>query len=275
MKKPGRGSRVTVTATLVALGLSLATLCLTLMGYGYEMGYLNEFGLTPEALQRTPTDFLLRAYLPLVGAFEGVMGIWTREAFLRALLQVGDFFMHAWVMVPLCVAVPIYVYWRANRDATLMPLLRKLACSRPMWRIGTVVRRWTPGRPRLLGWFGWTGAPALLLGAATLLYVGTGAVVWATTFVLVVIPASASTQGREAAIRNVKQARGCDTRVKLEHAPCVRVLQGDVELARGRLITRSAERVLLFPLDAASDERRYIDVSLSRARLEVITQLAR
>ena len=272
MKPPRRGSWVTVTATLVALGLSLTTLCLTLLGYGYELGYLNEFGLAPEALQRTPTDFLLRAYLPLVGAFDGLVGLWTREAFLRYLLQVGGVYLHAWVLIPLCVVVPVYVYWRANRAATLMPALRSLAYSRPVWRIGALVRRWLPGRLRLAGWLGWIGVPALLLGAATVLYVGIGVVVWVSTFALVVLPASASTQGREAAIHTVKQVRGCDTRATPEQAPCVRVLQGDVEVARGRLITRSAERVLLFPLDAASDERRYIDVSLSRARLEVITQ---
>jgi hypothetical protein len=46
-------------ATSIAVGLSVITLFLTLLGYGHELGFLEKFGLRPEDLQYAPLDFLM------------------------------------------------------------------------------------------------------------------------------------------------------------------------------------------------------------------------
>lgn len=53
-------------ATLLALLVTTSTLCLTLLGYGHDLAYLDAVGLRPEQLQRTPLDFLLRSWQPVV-----------------------------------------------------------------------------------------------------------------------------------------------------------------------------------------------------------------
>lgn len=52
-----RPSWLTLGAVVAAFSLLL-----TLLGYGYDTGYLEPFGLSPEDLQRTPLDLLMRSY---------------------------------------------------------------------------------------------------------------------------------------------------------------------------------------------------------------------
>ena len=63
-KRRQRTSPASPIITWPTLGVALTgmTIILTLLGYGADFGYLEQFQLAPEDLQRTPLDFLLRSY---------------------------------------------------------------------------------------------------------------------------------------------------------------------------------------------------------------------
>ena len=77
--------------TAILSTVPLVTIFLTLIGYGYDVAYLEEFGLSPTMVQHGPLDFLLRSTYAMVavikfynelaqllGTIEGLQTIWAR-----------------------------------------------------------------------------------------------------------------------------------------------------------------------------------------------------
>lgn len=82
-----KSSFVLSIGTWLTLIISLATLFLTLLGYGHDIAFLNSVGLRPEELQRTPLDFLLRNWRPLADTFLPAL---TKMSTLDFHLQISD-----------------------------------------------------------------------------------------------------------------------------------------------------------------------------------------
>ena len=74
----------------------MLTIVLTLIGYGYDLAYLEAFGLRPQMLEHGPLDFLLRAtygLLPLIdkstalkellSTTEGLTRLWGDTEWMR------------------------------------------------------------------------------------------------------------------------------------------------------------------------------------------------
>jgi len=268
VKKRGRLSGIAGVAATTAFALSLITLALSLAGYGYELAYLNEFGLSPEELQRTPLDFLLRAYISIVHALPGFHSFWTLESFYAYMGRLIGAFFDGWLILALCLLVPISVFIKCHWRESMKPALEELAYSPVVWHTRRLIVSLLPKRSSVLGLLGWTLVPGGLGLIATALYIAVGVFLTIALLILAIVPVSSMKIGQKNAIENVKAVSGC-VDLKIEQAPCVRVLQNDTEIARGRLIARSGERVFLFPIGAKSSDRAYLDVSLNRAVMKV------
>lgn len=254
----------------LALIVSLYSLSLTLIGYGYDMGYLGEFGLSPELVQRTAWDFLIRSYMPLLDIFIKITNALNFERSID--------FVCTWLSTPiiwfsllsLAMLVPVIAFLPNRRESALWKLagvlvdmpwfcrIRKSAITAVRWTKSRFEER--RNRLRLLGYFGWLVPP---LGAAFLAWLMYWVFVGAMTLALfgtIFGPMLGFYSGKRDADVRVKQAHSCLASTAKQQ-PCVVLTRGGCELASGRLIDIGANRIYLFPFEKNG---RFLSVPLER-----------
>lgn len=235
--------------------LPVATVILTLIGYGYDLAYLESFGLSPQTLDHGPLDFLLRSTYGLLRLIdklntlkdwlttaEGVNQIWQGTEWMRyigaavalALLLLAIALKELAGNAPFESSFLMRSIERSHRVLALA--IRTAASIRRDWRF-------------LLGSaaVGWACPPVI----AYLL----GAILWiAGSLVLVALtaaPLAGFAAGKAYAHEGVIEPTHCrqtsgDGRKAKDGALCVRVLKDGKELARGRLIDQKNNRAWLF-----------------------------
>lgn len=252
----GGSSFVAEFAKWSALLVTVSTLFLTLLGYGHDVVYLEQFGLRAEELQHAPLDFLLRAWHPIAFAIDR----FTKSNFFSweaNLLR--DFLDRHWQLLLAAALVwPLFVYEhrgnlakRAWHTISATDTYRKVCASFAKLRIHLVA---------------WLLVPALLAlilfgGAVAYAVFGVGMVWFAG------VPALGANSGETRANEEVLKASGCVSSSSKEGARCVRVIRDDKELARGYLIDYGGGRVYLYrPCD-----KRVVALSLERSAVETMS----
>ena len=251
-----------------ALPLTVVTLLLTLLGYGYDFGYLEAFGLRPEDLQRTPLDFLLRSYKGLLVWVAMSDQVWTWDYqwdfFQSKVLRVSAPVLT--LAASVSVAWYLLIAWHAesgpvSRVKTYWTRMRLESLSRPVWL-------------RAVGY----GMPTMLLVLCCIAPFVISLVIWLAGQMIflaaAIVPVGPAEQAKRNAFSQVVDPRQCSSVNAAGHATtgakCIRVVKSGCEVQRGRYIEQSATRVWLLkknpwsvvsvPLDGAvmesiADER--------------------
>lgn len=234
--------------------LPVATIILTLIGYGYDLAYLEAFGLSPQMLEHGPLDFLLRAtygLLPLIetsthlkeqlSTTEGLHRIWRDTEWMRYIGTAAALTLLslAFLSKELASTAP----FRSHVFACAMGRARAFI-AKAAHTYKSISKAW-----RLVFGFGvagWLTPPvfAYLLGAV-LWIVGT-----LVLFSLTAAPFVGITAGRTHAYELVVAPVHCARKSSVgqrtrDGATCVRVLKDGKELASGRLIDQTNNRVWL------------------------------
>lgn len=260
----------------LAVFVSLYSLGLTLLGYGYDLAYLGELGLSPEFVQRTPWDFLIRSYKPLA---EIAVRVTSAQSFERSI----DF-TNIWLSDPViwtslwCASalVPFVAFLPNRRESMLWKLAGRMVDAPSVKRIREIANTaaaWTKSRfddrknrLRLLGYLGWLVPP---LGAALLVWLMYWAFVVAMTLALLGIilgPMLGFNSGKRDAVSRIKKAQACV--VSTEHQqPCIAINRDGCEIARGRLIDVGTTRIFLYHLDNKSG---VLSVPLERNTVSIL-----
>ena len=260
----------------LAVIVSLYSLGLTLLGYGYDLAYLGELDLSPELVQRTPWDFLIRSYRPLA---EITVKVTAALSFDRSI----DF-TSIWLSDPVirtslwCISalVPIVAFLPNRHESMLWKLAGQLLNTPWVKRCqgaASAATAWTKSRfedrknrSRLLGYLGWLAPP---LGAALLVFLMYWVLVAITIFALfgvILGPMMGFNSGKRDANVRVKEATGCVAST-LAQQPCVAISRDGCEVARGRLIDIGTTRIFLRTLDS---NRGILSVPLERNTVSVL-----
>lgn len=234
--------------------LPVLTIILTLIGYGYDLAYLEAFGLRPQMLEHGPLDFLLRAtygLLPLIdkstalkellSTTEGLNKLWGDTEWMR---YVGAAVALALLLLAIAakeLAGPAPFKSRFLERGVESANRLKTQVTRTF---GGVSRAWrfVIGSATL----GWLAPPvmAYLLGAI-LWFVGS-LVLLALTAAPIVGIAAGKAHAHKLVIGPIHCSQRSDTgETTKDGAPCVSVLKDGKELARGRLIDQTSTRIWL------------------------------
>lgn len=262
-------------ATLFALVISALTLALTLFSYGHDLAYLESFGLTPEMLGRSPLDFLMRSYRPVVRFVELSSELWRIDTFRMWVTFMFSTVQLQTVIVALCLMVPVGVYLAGLRGATLKLRIVGIvkALKAKAWVVSVV--NFLAVRSRRWGYFGWLGVPVAFLGGMSSLYLATGVVVSLLVVMVASIPALGVDGGYADAKALVLEARTCNRRLA-RIAPCVRIMKDGKAPIVGRLIDIGGGRAYLFRLDPkmngepATDGNPIISIPIDRSTIEIV-----
>lgn len=257
--KRTRRRRASVASSIISwptLGVVLTTLTvvLTLLGYGADFGYLEQFQLTPEDLQRTPLDFLLRSYRAVFLLIDfsnslkaklnwALLFQWVHQIRLALVLVCGLAFVIA------------YALTLAGRRS-IQRVTATVLASEPVGLIAGhlgrltswVVRNWAAG------WLAGVVA-ALTAGSfvAALPFLFGAVVLFLASFFLVfvgLVPLLPTAAVGEIARKQVINPPECRKLVgnadpQIIAVRCVRVVRQGCELGRGRYIEQSSNRVWL------------------------------
>lgn len=239
-----------------ALLVTVSTLFLTLLGYGHDVVYLEQFGLRAEELQHAPLDFLLRAWHPMAFAIDR----FTKASFFSWEADLLKAFVdrHWPSLLAAALIWPVLVYAlrgnlakRAWHTISATDTHRKVCTSFAKLRIHLVACLLVPALLVLL----------LFGGAVAHAVFGVGMVWFAG------IPALGAKSGEIRANEEVLKASGCLSSSMKEGARCVRLIRDDKELARGYLIDYGGGRIYLYrPCD-----KRVVALSLERSTVETMS----
>jgi hypothetical protein len=261
-----KASLATTIATWLTLALTIATLNLTLLGYGYDSAYVDALGLNPEDLQRTPVDFLMRSWRPFMTLIDGLTKFWTLESQLR----LWDRFLqdNASLLEVISVLTAVLAYCVQRLGSVRKAIGQAAYYSKNFvhrkcpWLVrgvrfvvnkgAAVLARLKQDRNNRL--FGYSGSIISL--AIIAIFQVAMATMW---FVLVVgalliayVPFLGSSTGMTRAKNEVLDPVSCAKHVnpkeidKNRLANCVKVLRDGRELASGYQVDFSASRVFLF-----------------------------
>jgi hypothetical protein len=234
--------------------LPVLTIVLTLIGYGYDLAYLEAFGLKPQMLEHGPLDFLLRAtygLLPLIdkstalkellSTTEGLTRIWRDTEWMR---YVGA--AVALALLLLAIAAKEFAGTAPFKSRFLMRAVDSAHRLKTQGTrtVGGVSKAWrfVIGSTTL----GWLAPPVMsYLLLATLWFMGSLVLLALTAAPIVGIAA-----GKAHARKLVIEPAHCSQRsgtgeITKDGAPCVSVLKDGKELARGRLIDQTSSRIWL------------------------------
>lgn len=234
--------------------LPIATVTLTLIGYGYDLAYLGEFGLSPQTVQHGPLDFLLRAtygLLPLIDTSNSLKELLSTTEGLARIWGDSEWVRYVGAAVALTLLLLAIASKEFSSDAPFRSqrLLRTIGRARKVSAgvalvLGRISRAWR----FVLGFAaaGWLSPPVLfyLIGAALWL-VGALLLLALTAAPIIGIKAG-KIHAREHVIDPARcvQKTG-DGQLIRDGASCVRVIKDGRELARGRLIDQTGNRVWL------------------------------
>jgi hypothetical protein len=230
------------------------TIILTLLGYGSDFGYLEQFQLAPEDLQRTPLDFLLRSYRAIFLMIDFTSSIKTKLGWgmiWRWAVQVR------WAIGLACLLGfgAGYAFTSTGRSnirraaETVVPF-KPLAwlAARLRWLLLWIARNWTAG------WL--AGVVAALtagsfIAALPFIFGALFLFLASLSFVVVgLVPLLPVSAAAEAARKQVIDPTTCRQLLQIGDsqtigARCVRVVRQGCELGRGRYIEQSSNRVWL------------------------------
>lgn len=272
-----KSSLAVLIATWLALILSVTTLGLTLLGYGHDLAYLQRLGLRPEELQRTPLDFLLRSWQPVIYLLAKSEKFWTLEVQLTLWQKFWWDFCFLILSFPLLSAL---VAW----GVTVKPWL----WSRPIWMhpIHKLLKNggakleshwttnWRPVPTRRWAYIGWLIGPIFFIGLAVLL-AGTWFIFSLSVLTVITIPFAGIASGEARAQQEVLNPIGCVGQIhkagqdSKRQARCVRVLRDERELTSGYLIDYGAGRLYLYQPCV----KKIVSISLERTVIEQVDKL--
>ena len=230
------------------------TIILTLIGYGYDLAYLEAFGLSPKMLGHGPLDFLLRAtygLLPLIDKSSTLKELLSTTKGLTQIWMATEWMRYTGAAVALAL---VLLAISAKEFAGTTPFRSQLLTrnrDRAHWLKAQASHAFEgvskPWR-FLLGsaTMGWLAPPvtAYLLGAAV--WVAGSLVLLALTAAPIVGITGGRVYARELVIDPAHCAqKSSDGQRIRDGATCVRVLKDGKELARGRLIDQTNNRVWL------------------------------
>ena len=271
---------------MLAWVVAALTLWLIWLGYGYDLGYLGEFGLSPEQLGRGTSDFLLRSYRPLLVMAESLIRAQSWETQQRLLLALAWPFgivaalatltlalgayaysvrRHGWTRQEQWLATPVLVLWRSN----LMIAVRELA-SPLATPVRVVHRAWVDEGARwkiytrLVGFAGGLAVGGMYLVVAYVLIVVSAFALGVAITAVSGWPLTATQAGRRSALESVIRPTKCGQPNSFEGPHCLRVVVQGCELARGRLIDRTSQRIFVF----VRAKRAHVDLSLEGSIVE-------
>jgi hypothetical protein len=288
-----RTSSTSFTAVTIgawfALTITVATLCLTLLGYGHDLAYLEAAGLRPEELQRTPLDFLLRSWHPLIHLL-------TNLNKLNELEFHREFWVEVWwkvwwliLLLPLLTAIVAWYVsskpWRWFRTfirflcprwlnmpdclkrvlVNLKSRRKKIVAQWPSWH-SAPLRRW--------GYLGWLAGPVIFGLQAFSLGIAYFAIGFGALLVSF-IPLMSVSSGMTSAQQEVLNPIGClGQKLKKNdnverQARCLLVKRDGKEVARGYLVDYGAGRVFLYQ----PCTKQPISLSLERTTIEQVNTL--
>lgn len=261
--------------------LPVLTIILTLIGYGYDLAYLEAFGLRPQMLEHGPLDFLLRAtygLLPLIDKSTALKELLSTTEGLARLWRDTEWMRYVGAAVALAM---LLLAIAAKELAGPEPfksrfLVRSVASAH---RLKTQVTRTFGGVSRAWRFvigsatLGWLAPPVMTYLIGAILWFVGSLVLLALTAAPIVGIAAGHAHARELVIEPAhciqRSETGLTTR---DGAPCVSVLKDGKELARGRLIDQTSTRIWLLrkqpwavvaiPLDGAVVEYTEHDSSI-------------
>jgi hypothetical protein len=250
----GGSAFVAEFAKWLALLVTVSTLFLTLLGYGHDIAYLEQFGLRSEELQRTPLDFLLRAWYPVVAGLDGITKLGTVATGVKLLTVLWE---HNWWWLLLVPLAWMLIFLCRKRLRTSMVKAYELAKVPAQATVDWFKRN----RCLLAGWLVFP----IFFGGALLILVGIYVVVGAFILLPGGIPALGVASGATRA-KEVLAAQACRPSFVGEGGRCVRVVRDEKELARGFLIDYGGGRIYLYhPCD-----KSVRSLSLERSLIETV-----
>ncbi|UCV03324.1 hypothetical protein [Dechloromonas denitrificans] len=269
---------VTKLATVMAMLVSAYSLGLTLLGYGYDLFYLDKFGLYPELLQRTPLDYLVRSYRPVLQItidLTKYLGIeqmidFVRQAFFNPTFR----YLALGAGVFVSILVWFSIAWPGRHSTTVWKKAVQIFHSSIFVIVQSrltdylLLMRAKLTRLRVIGWIGWLVPPIGLGVGLCVLYCVLSFVFACTIFLLIVGPYIGSKQGSIDADA-ILNRKGC-LEETARQGNCIRVIKDDCELVRGKLIDIGGNRIFLRPIDSAATDKSYIAVPLDRNSFESI-----
>ena len=223
-----------------ALPLTVISLVLTLLSYGYVLGLLDAFHAAPEQLQLSALDYLQRSYRPLL---VGLQIVSEKASFTALWNWVEDLWWRTWPIPFALSAIFVVMIYLAANDLSMSERAQRLAGLAATWN------RFV--RARLLAF----SMPMLTIGTALLMFAAIGVGIWVSfaPFLALVflIPAMSISSGLTAARANILQPAGCSSpAISIKNvsggARCIRVLRDGKEVARGRYVEQGPNRVLLY-----------------------------
>ncbi|BBP00021.1 hypothetical protein SFSGTM_07290 [Sulfuriferula nivalis] len=253
--------------------LTIPTLFLTLLGYGHELTFLDQFGLHPEDLQSTPLDFLMRSWRPLSYVLINFNKIFTVDNFWKWLAS--SWITMFWILwsLPLISAIGAWLYTNKKKRYVQAPI-QLIQGTRNIFTTHWQ-QYWHNAPARGWGYAGWLGFPLFLISIAgtwLTFYLGVAFLILSIAY----IPMWGFASGKEQAEKEVLSSSAClklplvkNSQDADRQARCLLVMQNNKELARGYLIEYSADRVFLYrPCD-----KHQISVPLRNAVVEQVNTL--
>lgn len=255
----GARSSWTVAATIIALALTLTTASLTLLGYGHDFAFLEvAAGMHPEDLHRTPLDFLLLGWRPVLHALEGLNRFLSWDVQLRiaaGLWQRAGSFLLLVASLWTITAMLLAFFDRPRRRVLAAAFLRPKT-PRAAWR---KVRRWAryagacmqgavtwlwSVRSVFVGWLAIPGFFALMF----LLLWGLWFITALAAILIAGVPIVGASSGTARAHAEVTGDVLCrwPPDGNYRGARCVSIMQSQLEVARGRVVGEVDKRALLY-----------------------------
>lgn len=297
--------KLTRTAVFSASVITLISLWLIWISYGYDLAYLREFGLSPDQLGRSPSDYLIRSYRPFLELLDGFAKIltWDGQQSIRTDLMWASilvfvslsivFAVMAWLysskrgrspyieQFPLSWLLPrLSVLWSSNMllaarglCSSASRLLRLTPLCAPAFRsLGNNHTTWQNRttrwqvNTRLFGYGGGLATGASMFVAAYALF----NVIFFVFATLIVTLTPLFFNGALAGARNAKMEVinpiHCVASLSQTRSICVRVIIKGCEVARGREIDRTDKRIFLY----VRSTKKNIELPLNDAIVETV-----
>lgn len=249
--------------------LAVLTLLLTVMGYGWTTGYLHAFGLRPADLHKTPLDFLLDSEEVIVRLLR-VCSEFFRDPPWALLLRFWD---DTWAAALSVIVVATLLTYAWVRRESLKRLIRRWGRLHDgLQRVRTGAQHVGEAVKRTLSrahWAVFAGLSAAYLLVPPVLCVFIIFCLSVFTLLVVSLPLQPALMADRHAKAHVINPDGCaslrEEKPVKEGAHCVRLVKDKCEIARGRYIGETNDRVWLLrkqpmrvisvPLDGAAKDQ--------------------
>jgi hypothetical protein len=282
---PSTTSTTVRLAQRLGLLITALTICLSLLGYGFEWAYLLALGITPESLGLTPIDYLLRSWYPVLYILDRTSRLLTIDSLANmwAFVIFGKHLIWLLVVLPCLTAFGAFFYVLMKPKQTRKQVVRSIKIASPyvaimglssvrhsavmnilskmlnavvvlIQIIGRILERlWAGMTPTR--WWAYSGSLSALLIAALcvpILYVVFLFMFGGPSVGVALLPLLGAQIGLERADRSVLNAQGCEQPGKHQAldwrdiATCVRVLKDGKELDSGYFVDQGGGQFYVF-----------------------------